>query len=66
MRRWKWESGGNLECSSGASLDRWQVESLLDGASEASFRLYIFGKWSEDEIESFVKFINKKGGFEYK
>ena len=63
-KTWKWEDG-NLECSSGASLDKWQVESLLNGASEASFRRYVKG-WSEDEIESFVKFINKKGGFEYK
>mgnify|MGYP001558054746 CR=1 FL=1 len=66
MRRWKWESGGNLKCSSGASLEKWQVESLLAGASEASFRRDISSKWSEDEVESFIKFINKKGGFEYK
>ena len=65
MRRWKWDDG-SLECTSGASLEKWQVESLLAGASEASFRLYIMGKWSEDEIESFVEFVKKGDGFEYK
>ena len=65
----KWEKSdeGTLECTSGASLEGWQVKSLLDGASKDSLSRYLLSEgWSEEETEGFCEWVNDNGGFQYK